>query len=58
MGEISKLGRLMGLIEHDAWADSLYFLSLLLLSISKDTGLVPAYWDSLHTHAETTWIYL
>jgi hypothetical protein len=35
MGEISKLGWLMGLIEHAMWAGSLYFLYLMLLSISK-----------------------
>jgi hypothetical protein len=35
MGEISKLGWLMGLIEHAMWADSFYFLYLLLLSVSK-----------------------
>jgi hypothetical protein len=35
MGEISKLGWLIGLVEHAMWADSLYFLYLLLLSTSK-----------------------
>jgi hypothetical protein len=35
MGEISKLGWLIGLLKHAIWADSLYFLYLLLLSISK-----------------------
>jgi hypothetical protein len=35
MGEISKLGWLMGFVEHAIWADSLYFLNLLLLSTSK-----------------------
>jgi hypothetical protein len=35
MGEISKLGWLMGFVEHAIWTDSLYFLNLLLLSISK-----------------------
>jgi hypothetical protein len=35
MGEISKLGLLIGLVEHAIWADSLYVLYLLLLSISK-----------------------
>jgi hypothetical protein len=39
MGEISKLGWLMGLIEHAMWANSLYFLYLLLLSISKTLAL-------------------
>jgi hypothetical protein len=31
MGEISKLGWLMGLIKQAMWTDSLYFLYLLLL---------------------------
>jgi hypothetical protein len=35
MGEKSKLGWLIGLVEHATWADSLYFLYLLLLTISK-----------------------
>jgi hypothetical protein len=35
MGEMSKLGWLIGLVKHAMWADSLYFLYLLLLSISK-----------------------
>jgi hypothetical protein len=33
MGEISKLGWLIGLVKHAMWADSLYFLYLLLFSI-------------------------
>jgi hypothetical protein len=33
--EMSKLGWLIGLVKHAIWADSLYFLCLLLLSISK-----------------------
>jgi hypothetical protein len=33
--EMSKLGWLIGLVMHAIWADSLYFLNLLLLSISK-----------------------
>jgi hypothetical protein len=49
MGEISKLGWLVGLVEHAMWADSLYFVYLLLLSTSY--GL-------LHMHAEPTWISL
>jgi hypothetical protein len=40
MWEISKLGWLMGFVEHAIWADSLYFLNLLLLSTSKP-GLDP-----------------
>jgi hypothetical protein len=35
MGEISKVGWLIGLVKHAMWAYSLYFLYLLLLSISK-----------------------
>jgi hypothetical protein len=35
MGEMSKLGWLIGLVKHVIWADSLYFLHLLLLSINK-----------------------
>jgi hypothetical protein len=35
IGEMSKLGCLIGLVEHAIWADSLYILYLLLLSISK-----------------------
>jgi hypothetical protein len=35
MGEMSKLGLLVGWVKHAIWADSLYFLYLLLLSISK-----------------------
>jgi hypothetical protein len=35
MGGMSKLAWLIGLVEHAIWADSLYFLYLLLLSISK-----------------------
>jgi hypothetical protein len=35
MGEISKLGWLIGVVEHAMWADSLYFLHLVLCSTSK-----------------------
>jgi hypothetical protein len=35
MGEMSKLGLLTGLVKHVIWAYTLYFLYLLLLSISK-----------------------
>jgi hypothetical protein len=35
IGEMSKLGWLIGLVKHTKWADSLYFLYLLLISISK-----------------------
>lgn len=35
MGEIYKLDRLIEFVKYDVWADSLYFLFLLLFSISK-----------------------
>jgi hypothetical protein len=35
MREMSELGWLIGLVKHSIWADSLYFLYLLLLLISK-----------------------
>jgi hypothetical protein len=35
MGGKSKLGWLIGLVKHAMWADSFYFLYLLLLSVSK-----------------------
>jgi hypothetical protein len=35
IGEMSKLGWMIGLVKHATWADSLYFLYLLLLSLSK-----------------------
>jgi hypothetical protein len=35
MGEMSKLGWLIGFVKHAICADSLYFQYLLLLSISK-----------------------
>jgi hypothetical protein len=35
MGETAKLGWLIGLVKHAVWAESLYFLYLLLLSVSK-----------------------
>jgi hypothetical protein len=35
IGEMSKLDWLIGLVEHAMWADSLYFLYLVLLSVSK-----------------------
>jgi hypothetical protein len=46
MGEMSKLGCLIGLVKHPIWANALYFPYLLLLSISKilplsqTTGLI------------------
>jgi hypothetical protein len=35
IGEMSKLGWLIGLVKHAIWTDFLYFLYLLLLSITK-----------------------
>jgi Na+/H+-translocating membrane pyrophosphatase len=35
IGEMSKLGWLIGLVKHVIWADYLYFLYRLLISISK-----------------------
>jgi hypothetical protein len=35
MGGISKLGWLIELVKHAIWADSLYYLHLPLISISK-----------------------
>jgi hypothetical protein len=35
MGGMSRLGLLIRLVEHAIWADSLYFLYLLLLSVSE-----------------------
>jgi hypothetical protein len=43
MGEISQLGWQIGLVKHVIWADSLYFLYLLLLAISKNPSFIPAY---------------
>jgi hypothetical protein len=37
MGEISGLGWLIGFVEPTIWADSLYFLYLLLLSVDPMT---------------------
>jgi hypothetical protein len=46
--EISKLAWLIGLVKHVIWADSLYFLYLLLLSI----------YDPLHRHVGLIFIFL
>jgi hypothetical protein len=57
-GEISKLGWLIGLVEHAMWADSLYFLYLLLLSVSKTlASSQPTLWPSSYA-CEPTWISL
>jgi hypothetical protein len=39
MGEMPKVVWLIGLVKHAVWADSLYFLYLLLLAISKIIAL-------------------
>jgi hypothetical protein len=54
MVEMSKLGWLMGLVEHAMRTDSLYFLYLLLLSFSK----ILASFDPLHRHVELILIFL
>jgi hypothetical protein len=47
MGEVSKLGWLIGLFEHVIWAASLYFLYLLLISISNTlASSQPTVWPS------------
>jgi hypothetical protein len=43
MGEMFKLGWLIGLVKHAICADSVHFLYLLLLSISKNPSSIPAY---------------
>jgi hypothetical protein len=35
MGGMSKLGRLIGLVKRVIWADSLYFLYLMILSLAE-----------------------
>jgi hypothetical protein len=52
IGEMSELSWLIGLVKHAIWADSLYFLYLLLLSISRILALTqrtlfPAYFGFL-----------
>jgi hypothetical protein len=44
MGEMSKMGWLIGLVKHAIWADALYFLYLLLLSISR---ILPSFQPTL-----------
>jgi hypothetical protein len=43
IGEMSKLDWLIGLIKHTIWADSLYFLHLLLLLNFQNPCIIPAY---------------
>jgi hypothetical protein len=43
IGKMSRLGWLIGLVEHAIWADSLYFLYLLLLFNFQNPSVIPAY---------------
>jgi hypothetical protein len=43
MGEISKLGWLIGFFKHTVWASLLSFLYLLLLFNFQNPGFIPAY---------------
>jgi hypothetical protein len=43
MGEMSKLGWLIGLVKHARRVSSFYFLYLLLLSITINPNSIPAY---------------
>jgi hypothetical protein len=43
MGEMSKLGWLIGLVKHAIWTDSLYFLYLLLTFNFQNPSFIPAY---------------
>jgi hypothetical protein len=52
MGEPSKLGWLIGLVKHAIWADSLYFLHMLLLEISS------LLYDPLRRHVGIILIFL
>jgi hypothetical protein len=43
IGEMSKLGWPIGLVRHAIWADSLYFLYLLVTFNFQNTSFIPAY---------------
>jgi hypothetical protein len=43
MRKIPKLGWLIRLVNHAIWTDYVYFLHLLLLSISEILASIPAY---------------
>jgi hypothetical protein len=59
MGEVSKLGRLFGLVTHAIWVDSLYFLYMLLLSVTKIlASSQPIPYDSLYRHVGLILIFL
>jgi hypothetical protein len=57
MGEMSKLGWIIGLIEQAIWAASLYFLYLLWLSTSKILALPSQLYDPLCRHIELISIF-
>jgi hypothetical protein len=54
MREMPKLGWLIGLVKHEKWGDSFYFLRLLFLSIPKIpasahfTGLILIFLENPH----------
>jgi hypothetical protein len=58
MGEMSRLVWLIGLVEHAIWAYSLYFLYLLLLSISKILASSQPTQNPLHGHVAPILIFL
>jgi hypothetical protein len=58
MGEISRLGWLIGVFKHSIWAYSLYFLCLLLLSISKILASSQTVHDRPRRHFVLIWIFL
>jgi hypothetical protein len=48
MGEMSRLGPLIGLVKHAIWADPPYFLYLLLLSITQISASSQLIYDPPH----------
>jgi hypothetical protein len=58
MGEKSKLGWMIRLVKHAIWADSLYFLYPLSLSISKFLAPCQPTYDPLHRHFGLVLIFL
>jgi hypothetical protein len=57
MGDVSKLGWLIGLVEHAMWADSLYFLYL-LFQFPKPYLYPSLPHDPLHRHVGLILIFL
>jgi hypothetical protein len=47
MGEMSKLSRLIGLVKHAIWADSLYFLISAVTFNFQNHSVIPAYSTAL-----------